>query len=309
MRARLLVCFSLIAGYLCLASQEASAHGVIGQRFIPEPISVTDPFPSDEMDLLAFSRRIDNEASTGSFGAGISKRLSRDLAVGIDAEYERSRSNEDGTVQRGFQNIALEAKYNMVRVPEHEFLATAGIEWEVGGTGNIDEREAHSTVTPQLLIGYGLGDLPEGIGFLKPLALITQTGITTSIGNRSDEAAEIADVLTYGLAVQYSLLYLQTVVKDIGIGWPFNRLVPMVEFNFETVLNGPNEGQTTALASPGVTWAGRFYQVGVEAVLPMNDRSGSRAGVQALVHLYLDDIFPSTYTWTPFSGVLGPTQR
>jgi len=26
------------------------------------------------------------------------------------------------------------------------------------------------------------------------------------------------------------------------------------------------------------------------------------------VHFYIDDIWPEVFTWTPFSGVLGPTQ-
>ncbi|HET6369885.1 MAG TPA: hypothetical protein VFG95_01725 [Nitrospiria bacterium] len=311
MRARLLFVGGILFCVLTLLGlKEASAHGVIGPRFIPESISVLDPFPSDEMDLLAYSHFKDTESLTDAYGAGFSKRLSRDLAVGIDAEYNRIRPNDGSPVMRGFQNIALEVKYAMVRVPEHEFLASTAVEWEVGGTGDTSVgREAHSTVTPQFLFGYGMGDLPDALSYFKPLAVTGQIGITTTIGNRTDEAAEIADILTYGLAVQYSVPYLQTMIKDIGLRWPFNRLFPMVEFNFETVLNGPNEGQTTALVNPGLTWAGRFYQVGVEAMLPLNDRTGDHLGVQALIHLYLDDMFPDFYTWTPVSGVLGPTQR
>jgi hypothetical protein len=31
-------------------------------------------------------------------------------------------------------------------------------------------------------------------------------------------------------------------------------------------------------------------------------------GLLGQVHFYLDDIWPEVFTWTPFSGVLGPTQ-
>ena len=31
-------------------------------------------------------------------------------------------------------------------------------------------------------------------------------------------------------------------------------------------------------------------------------------GVIAQLHFYLDDILPQIFTWTPFHGVLGPTQ-
>ena len=40
----------------------------------------------------------------------------------------------------------------------------------------------------------------------------------------------------------------------------------------------------------------------------MNGTTGKNIGVVAQLHFYLDDIAPQIFTWTPFSGVLGPTQ-
>ena len=40
----------------------------------------------------------------------------------------------------------------------------------------------------------------------------------------------------------------------------------------------------------------------------MNRQSGKNVGVIGQVHFYLDDIAPNIFTWTPFSGILGPTQ-
>jgi len=37
---------------------------------------------------------------------------------------------------------------------------------------------------------------------------------------------------------------------------------------------------------------GRTYQVGVEAMIPINPQSGANVGVLAQLHLYLDDLFP-----------------
>ncbi len=31
-------------------------------------------------------------------------------------------------------------------------------------------------------------------------------------------------------------------------------------------------------------------------------------GVLGQVHIYLDDLLPAVFTWTPLHGVLGPTQ-
>ena len=52
---------------------------------------------------------------------------------------------------------------------------------------------------------------------------------------------------------------------------------------------------------------------GLEAVIPINGNAleGARqaqVGVIGQLHFYLDDILPEVFTWTPFSGVLGPTQ-
>jgi len=47
----------------------ALAHGVIGKRFIPSTLTLEDPFPSDEMDLLTFDRAPkDKEGRETSFG-------------------------------------------------------------------------------------------------------------------------------------------------------------------------------------------------------------------------------------------------
>jgi hypothetical protein len=52
---------------------------------------------------------------------------------------------------------------------------------------------------------------------------------------------------------------------------------------------------TTGFISPGVIWIGDYFQVGVEALIPVNNQSGSGVGVVGQMYLYLDDIFPTTY--------------
>ena len=51
---------------------------------------------------------------------------------------------------------------------------------------------------------------------------------------------------------------------------------------------------TTGTVNPGVIWAGRYTQLGVEAVIPVNNRSGNRVGWIAQLHFFLDDLFPAT---------------
>ena len=46
--------------------------------------------------------------------------------------------------------------------------------------------------------------------------------------------------------------------------------------------------------NPGILWAGQSIQLGIEAVIPANSRTGRKTGVLAQLHFYLDDIFPTT---------------
>jgi hypothetical protein len=106
--------------------------------------------------------------------------------------------------------------------------------------------------------------------------------------------------------VMYSIPYLQSFVKDVGLGAPFDRMFPVVEFNFTTNASKPNSGQTAAFANPGLIWVGRYVELGLEAKLPLNNVAGKNAGVNALIHLFIDDLWPNIFTWTPW-GVIGPT--
>ena len=75
---------------------------------------------------------------------------------------------------------------------------------------------------------------------------------------------------------------------------PFRWGIVLVEFALQTPLNGPLAGQTTGTVNPGVIWVDRYLQVGVEAIVPINARSGRDIGVRAQAHLYLSEIFPDT---------------
>ena len=114
--------------------------------------------------------------------------------------------------------------------------------------------------------------------------------------------------MQWGFTVQYNLQYLQSFVRDVGLPTPFNRMIPIVEFAMQTPIEGRQAGHTAGTINPGVLWFGRYFQLGIEAVIPVNTRTGKNVGVLAQIHFYLDDIAPKIFTWTPFHGVLGPTQ-
>jgi len=297
----------LVCSVMCVSVWQATtvwAHGVVGKRFFVESVSVEDPFPSDEMDLLGYSLQKNTDGSVlQTYGGGLSKRLSPNLGIGFEWAYDVQTS----PAASGFDNFAVHIKYKMVQIPEHEFLASAMVDYDIGKSGSASIGESKSTITPSLLFGYGWGDLPDALQYLRPFAITGQLGIASTVGDHNPDPTSTS--LEYGLVLEYSILYLQSFVKDIGISWPLSRLVPMVEFTGEANINGNPLAHGGITAYPGITWAGRFYQMTVEAIAPLNQNAGHDVGVQGLIHLYLDDMFPNTYTWTPFYGVLGGTQK
>jgi hypothetical protein len=89
-------------------------------------------------------------------------------------------------------------------------------------------------------------------------------------------------------------MYLQSFVKDIGLGAPFNRMILVTEFPMETCMSADCKGQVTGTVNPGVVWCGKYMEFGVAAQVPINSRSGSSVGILGLIHLYVDDLFPKS---------------
>ena len=296
----------------------AHAHGVVGKRFIPSTIAVDDPFPSDEMDLLTVNRGSKNqEGRETSLGFELGKRLTPDFSLGVGWEYlfEEPR---DGARTSGAGNPEFSFKYSLLKSPEHEGILSLGFNAEAGGIGPKRVAERISTFTPALFFGKGLGDLPDSLNYLKPLAVTGSLGVSMPSHRRTvtsslDENGDLEQdterhptTIPYGIAITYSIPYLQSFVKDVGLKAPFANLFPVVEFNFETPVSGPESRKTTAFANPGLLWVGKYIQLGLEAQVPMNKFSGKNVGVNGLIHVFIDDIWPNIVTWTPW-GAIGPT--
>lgn len=85
-------------------------------------------------------------------------------------------------------------------------------------------------------------------------------------------------------------------MADLGPPDFVNHLIPLVEASLQTpVANTFSSGTvTTGTINPGVIWVGDKFQVGVEAMIPVNRASGSSVGAIAQIHFFLDDIFPNS---------------
>ena len=284
----------LLASALALADR-ASGHGFAGARFFPATLSTDDPFVNDELSLPTVSTIETAEGRETAIAVDIAKRITPNLGIELGEEFIDLNSKHEHEAS-GFGNLELGAKYQFFTSAEHEAILSLGAEVEIGGTGQQRvEADSFSTWTPAFLFGKGMGDLPDTLSLLRPAALtgLIGVGIPTSASTKSDDEIERhPNVLQYGFALEYSLIYLQEQVKDVGLSAPFDRLIPLVEFSFETPLNRGQSGQTTGTINPGVIWSSKYVQFGVEAVVPINKRTGESVGVIGQLHFYIDDLFP-----------------
>jgi len=321
----------IVAALLIGVTSQAWAHGLIGQRFFPATLAIDDPFVADELSLptISFMRFHSSDEGPGfrqwDISGEFSKRLSPNLGFSLGGNFTILDPAQSRT-ESGFDNMEVSLKYVFFKSAAHETLLSAGVSWDVGGTGSKRiGAESFDTVTPQLFFGKGLGDLPDSLGWLKPIALTGVFGVnlptrrfnkTITVSEEEGEeggAVEVEKelnpkVVQWGFTLQYNLQYLQSFVRDVGLPAPFNRMIPLVEFAMETPVEGPRAGHTTGTINPGIIWFGRYFQVGLELQIPVNRESGKNVGVLAQLHFYLDDIAPKIFTWTPFHGVQGPTQ-
>lgn len=302
-----------LAAALLSVSGQASAHGFVGQRFFPATLATDDPFVADELSLptvTSLRSNASDDAPAGrqtSYALDFSKRITSNLGLSLGAARERFTSSGQPTVM-GNDNLELGVKYQLYRDEAHESLVSAGLVWEVGGTGSRAVADRFDTYTPTVYFGKGFGDLPAGYEALRPLAVTGTLGVaipsrasttTTSVdpdtGLALSRTEQNPRMLQVGFALQYSLPYLQAAVKDTGLGAPWNRMIPVVEFEAQKPLDRVADRRWTGTVNPGVLWAGRTIQLGLEAVLPINDASRRGVGVRAQLHFFLDDLFPSAF--------------
>ena len=71
-------------------------------------------------------------------------------------------------------------------------------------------------------------------------------------------------------------------------------MIPLVEFALTTPFNRGQSGMTTGTVQPGFIWAGQYFQVGAEMIIPTNSLSGHGIGGLVQLHFYLDDLFPNS---------------
>jgi hypothetical protein len=292
---------------------QGTAHEIVGNRFFPTTLVIDDPGVNDEMSIptvSSFKTGDDPSVRQRDFSAEFSKRITEAFAISIGSTYSSIAAfgGPTGLGAHGFQNLDTTFKYRVFRNAEHEFVMSVGLSVEWGGTGAQSVgADPFNTYTPTLWFGKGFGDLPDTLSWIRPVAVTGQIGYaipgrrsTTTFSIDPDSGDLTSDtefhprVLNWGVTVQYSMPYLKSAVVDLGLPDFINHLIPIVEATLQTpVSNTFTSGTlTTGTINPGILWVGNTFQVGIEALIPINRQSGTNVGVIAQLHLYLDDIDP-----------------
>jgi hypothetical protein len=292
---------------------QSAAHEIVGNRFFPATLGIDDPGTNDELALptvAAFKTGDDPSVRQRDVSTEFSKRITEAFAVSFGSSYSHisAPGGPTGIGTNGFQNLDTTLKYRVIKDPEHEFIVSVGLGIEWGGTGAESVGgEKFNRYTPTVFFGKGLGDLPDTLSWIRPVAITGQIGYsipgrnsTTTVGVDPDTGNPTVDtqlnphVLNWGGTLQYSMPYLKSAVIDLGLPDVVNRLIPLVEATFQTpVANTLTSGTlTTGTISPGFIWVGNTFQIGVEALIPINRQSGTNVGAIAQLHFFLDDIDP-----------------
>ncbi|SFK08886.1 hypothetical protein [Methylocapsa palsarum] len=300
------------------------AHTIVGNRLFPATLTVDDPGVNDELTLpsFAFSQSANFDGSLASMNYNVgweyAKTITADLGISVGSEgYNWAKIYNPGqpnSYAQGWSNIETQLKYVFYQNPEHEFIIAGAISAEWGHTGTVNSSiaaDAYTAITPKLYVGKGFGD--SSIDWVRPFAVTGEIDYTFST-HPNDYSLQIDDsgnpfialdqtptVLTYGFTVQYSLLYMNSFVKEVPE--IFSRLIPTFEGVFNTPVsnigpsvsgNWPPNHVTTGTVGPGVYYIGNYFQIGVTTQFPINLASGKHVGVLANLDLFLDDIFPDT---------------
>jgi hypothetical protein len=272
----------------------AAAYTAVGDRVFPATILLPQAAPGDTLYVTPSTVPVPGGNAT-NLTVTLDKTLTERLGFGVQDGYNWI-GRKDASTLVGWQNLLAYVKYEAILDPEHEFLFSVGTAHEFGGTGTrrVGAPENGATLVPTTFFAKGLGDLP--IGYFRPLAF---QGFATY---QLSSGAPRPDNFLAGLAVEYSIPYLQSKVRAFDLPDVLRGMTPIVE----TLVVAPTRnrgGSTTAvIVAPGVAYSGQGWQFGIEARVPGNSAAGHGVGVLAQFSLSFDYFFPDSIGRPLFAG-------
>jgi hypothetical protein len=297
--------FTLAAAPL---SETAHAHGIAGNRYFPGTLTFDDPAVADEAIVPNFSNWDHSDTGGNVTDNRINWSFTRLLTptVGFFIDNGWMDRNWGPSHRAGFDVTTLGVKWEVYRDNPGEALISASVAWGIGHSGAQGiAADAPDTIKPGLFFGKGFGDLPVSVSWLRPFGITgafvlehptgsvsRNFGIDPMSGQLAPMATSNVDILHWGFAVEFSTLYLTSrFTGGPPKEEPFNQLVPLVEFAFDS-----SKGtKTIATMNPGLSYVAVTWQIAVEAIVPLNSVSGHNIGARAQLLLFLDDLAPSLF--------------
>ena len=199
----------------------------------------------------------------------------------------------------GFADLETTFQYQLLKDAPHELAMLLGLIVDWGGTGatNAGIGTSYGTLTPTFYFGKGFGDLPDTMGWVRPFALTGQAGYRDSTSSYDlVQGALIPQVMVYGGSLQYSLPYLKSRGGRSSSARLHQSSDPAGRSKFVDA-GRQQYGQQLPHDrhdQSGSDLGRQLLSDRRRGEIPINRDSGTGVGVLAQLHLYLDDMFPST---------------
>ena len=231
MQRQIIFALALVAmAFAVTAEQHASAHAIAGSRIFPVTLTMDDPGVADEASVPTFSWQRDESSGAPTdvyqFNFEFDKTITSNFGFGLNWGYNLNAVH-GGKTAGGFQNLFLTGKYQAYVNAPHEFIFSAGVIREFGGTGDTNQgADRFGSTAPTIYMGKGLGDLP--IGLLRPLAITGELGYLFQDVRLNSTGDNMGghNAVNAALSIQYSMPYLQSQVKDFGFAGVLQSPVP-----------------------------------------------------------------------------------
>lgn len=298
------------ADALLVRAAPALAHAVCGSRIYPVTLTLDDPGVASEITVpqIVYTRA----AADGGPGPGhdtdvqfeFDERLTDDVGFAFNDNYTINQTNAAKT-ETGWDDLTVTAKWARCIDPDSDFQLGFGVIREFGRTGTSHTgADEYGNTAPTLYIGKGLDFIPAPM--LQPLQITGE--LSYAIADKAIKTFTTTDAMTGvassrtnngntnqwigALSLQYPISFLQGEIKDFGLPEPVAHLIPLVEFDWTSPTQSDGNAPTTFTLAPGFIYLRSWYQVGVEALVPLNKAAGTNVGATVQFHVFLDDLYP-----------------
>jgi hypothetical protein len=307
---RILSAAALVCAGTVLHAPPLHAHAVCGSRVYPVTLTLDDPGVADELTMpqVTYMRNAADGGAGPSHDTNVAfeydKRITEDIGLGFNDNYTVSQQNNART-QTGWDDFSMTAKWAKCIDPDADLQIGFGIAREFGRTGTSHiGADAYGSTSPTIYLGKGLDEVP--IPMLQPLQFTgelsfsiadkefkqfnvtdTKTGLVATQANNG-----YANAWSGAFSVQYSIPYMQNQIRDFGLPEPFAHLIPVAEFSWASTAKSSGGDPTSWTMAPGFIYLRSWYQVGVEALVPLDKAAGTNVGFIVQFHVFLDDLAP-----------------